>query len=214
MKATRSNSCGPLQTLRLSASILLLALVVAPRASAGVYELYDITFNDSQGDSGYGQIEVNCDNNNYYTACAGFLDLATGTAAGVWTLYTGGGSSSYPGYLTSPSGAYWYNNAVYPEGNNPQYPNTDVILDLYGLLFTQSNGNEVNLWGNADGTYTLGGNINGWQNFNVEVTFVDPTVIPVPEAPAWLACLFVLIPIGVSAYQVWRRHRFHGVFNG
>jgi len=49
---------------------------------------------------------------------------------------------------------------VYPT-QNPQYPDTNPLLDVYGLLFTDSNQNELNLWGNADGSYTLGSNIGG-----------------------------------------------------
>jgi hypothetical protein len=61
------------------------------------------------------------------------------------------------------------------------YPTASPLLDEYGLLFTQNNGNELNLWGNADGTYTLGGNIGGWQNFNVIISFGGTTITPVPE---------------------------------
>ena len=88
-------------------------------------------------------------------AASGYLIVTAGQAVGDWTLYTAGGTTSYPGYLTSPAGAYWYNNAVYPSGNNPQYPVNNPLLDNFGLLFTQNNGNELNLWGNADGSYTL-----------------------------------------------------------
>ena len=139
--------------------------------------LYELTFNDGQGNSGSGQFDVEQTNNNYY-ASSGYLTVNSGGAAGNWTLYTAGAYTTYPGYLTSPSGAYIYNNAVYPNGN-PQYPTGNPLLDFYGLLFTQTNGNELNLWGNADGTYTLGGNINGWQNFNVVITFGGTIITPV-----------------------------------
>jgi hypothetical protein len=165
--------------------------------------LYGITFDDSQGDSGSGQIDVEQANNNYY-ASSGFLTVNSGGAAGNWTLCSAGGYTTYPGYLLSPSGAYMYNNAVYPNGN-PQYPAANPLLDLYGLLFTQSNGNELNLWGNSDGTYTLGGNVNGWQNFNVVITFGGTTIAPVPEASTLFTVALLLLLIGASAVRAWRK---------
>jgi hypothetical protein len=153
------------------------ALVIAHPAGAG---LYQITFNDGNGNAGAGQIDVECANGNY-SACAGYLNVNAGGAVGNWTLYTASSATPYPGYNLSPAGAYWYNNAVYPTGNNPQYSGTGALLDVYGLLFTQSNGNELNLWGNADGSYTLGGNVGGWQNFNVQISLQGTTITPVPE---------------------------------
>jgi hypothetical protein len=179
---------------------VVLVCGLAHRAGAS---LYGITFNDGQGDSGSGQIDVQQANNNYY-ASSGYLTVDSGGAAGNWTLYSAGGYTSYPGYLTSPAGAYRYNNAVYPDGN-PQYPSANTLLDLYGLLFTQSNGNELNLWGNADDTYTLGGNVNGWQNFNVVITFGGTTIAPVPEASTRLAVAFLLVVIGASEVRALRK---------
>ena len=164
----------PLKTLTLFAGLVL---GITTQAGAA---LYNITFNDGNGNVGSGQIDVESANNNYYAA-SGYLDVTSGPAIGYWNLFTARGTTPYPGYIYSPSGAYIYNNAVYPTGQNPQYPDTNPLLDYYGLLFTQSNGNELNLWGNADGTYTLGGNINGYQNFNVTISFGGTTITPVPE---------------------------------
>jgi hypothetical protein len=163
----------PLKTLT-----LVTALVLGITTQAGA-ALYNIIFNDGNGDVGSGQIDVELANNVYYAA-SGSLSVTAGQAIGNWNLYTAGGYTSYPNYLTSPAGAYWYNNAVYPTGN-PQYPTANPLLDQYGLLFTQNNGNELNLWGNADGTYTLAGNISGWQNFYVTISFGGTTIAPVPE---------------------------------
>ncbi len=157
---------------------LLAALVLGTTTQAGA-GLYCITFNDGNGDVGSGQIDVEMANNHDY-AVSGSLTVAGGKASGGWNLFTAGGNASYPNYLTSPAGAYWYDNAVYPKGN-PQYPVTNPLLDDYGLLFTQANGNELNLWGNANGTYTLGGDVGGWQNFNETISFGQTTIAPVPE---------------------------------
>ena len=180
-----------------------LVLAVSPKAGAG---LYNITFDDGNGNIGSGQIDVETANNNC-SACAGYLNVTAGEAAGEWTLYTAAGSTSYPGYMLSPAGAYWYNNAVYPSGNNPQYSGSGSLLDVYGLLFTQNNGNELNLWGNADGGYTLGGSVGGWQNFNVDINFQGAAITPIPEASTVIACGFLLLPIGASAFRSMRKHQ-------
>jgi hypothetical protein len=175
-----------LKFFKVSILVVSLAFGVSNLASAG---LYQITFDDGHGDSGYGQIDVEAANNNCY-ASSGYLNVTAGGAAGDWILYTAGGCTPYPGSMVSPAGAYLYNNAVYPTAKNPQYPNSSVLLDDYGLLFTQSNGNELNLWGNPDGSYTLGGNVGGWQNFNVQISFGESSssggtsslsIVPVPE---------------------------------
>ena len=178
---------------------------IATRAGA---TLYDINFNDGNGDVGSGQIDVVESAGDNYYASSGDLDVTAGAASGNWNLYAAGGTTSYPGYLTSPAGAYWYNNAVYPDGNNPQYPDTNPLLDNYGLLFTQNNGNELNLWGNADGSYTLGGDIGGWQNFNVDISIGETIITPVPEPSTMIAGVFLLVPIATSAFWSMRKIKY------
>jgi hypothetical protein len=191
-----------LKPLKALTPLAALALGITTQAGAG---LYIITFNDGKGDVGSGQIDVEMANSNYYAA-NGSLTVTAGMATGDWNLYTAGGYTSYPNYLTSPAGAYWYNNAVYPTGN-PEYPTANPLLDDYGLLFTQNNGNELNLWGNADGTYTLGGNIGGWQDFNVTISFGETTITPVPEPINCALALFGLIFACGSAAHFYARRR-------
>jgi hypothetical protein len=198
-----------MRIVRLFETLTLLAALVlgiAPQAGAG---LFNISFNDGSGDIGSGQIDVALDNNNnnYYAASGSLTVTGTGTAAGNWTLYTAGRYVSYPTYLTSPANAYLYNNAVYPTGYNPQYPTAKAHLDVYGLLFTQSNGNELNLWGNADDTYTLGGNIGGWQNFKVTISFGETTIAPVPEPINCALAVFGLIFACGSAVHFYASER-------
>lgn len=181
---------------------LVFAFLALGAGSPADAALYQLNFNDSLGDTGLGQIDVvgTLVGTNYnYVAVSGYLDVTGGGAAGNWALYTAAGATTYPGYFTSPAGAYVYNNAVYPDGNNPEYPNVSSLLDNYGLLFTQGNGNELNLWGNPDGSYTLGGNVGGWQNFNVAISIgntagpgdAPPLIIsPAPE-PAALALFLI-----------------------
>ena len=199
-----------LKTLTLLAAI---ALGAAAPAGAG---LYNITFNDGVGDRGSGLIDVESaespNGNYYYAASSGFLDVTAGQAHGVWTLYTAGGSTTYPGFFTSNDGAFWYNNAVYPNGQNPDYPVTNPLLDLYGLLFTQNNGsvvNELNLWGNADGTYNLGGYVGGELTFNVTISLGGTTITPVPitpvpESPTIISGVLLLLPVAAGAFRSMR----------
>ena len=190
----------PHKTLTLLAALVL---GIAVQAGAG---LYTIAFNDGNGNVGSGQIDVELANNIHYAA-SGSLSVTAGQAIGNWNLYTAGGYTSYPNYFTSPAGAYWYNNGVYPTGN-PQYPTANPLLDSYGLLFTQSNGNnELNLWGNADGTYTLGGNIGGWQNFNVTISFGGTIIEPVPEPINCALAVFGLIFACGSAVRFYPNQR-------
>lgn len=151
---------------------LTIALVLgASLQSKAVW--FDISFDLGPSSTGVGQFQVFTNSNNDFYAVSGFLDIFGGAITGLdghWTLYAEDGYVNYPSRLTSPAGAYWYNNSVYVEGNNAQFPITNPLLDQYGLLFRLDSNpaSELNLWGNADGSYTLGGTINGgWQNFNV-----------------------------------------------
>jgi hypothetical protein len=199
-----------MKTLKTLALLAVLALGITAQAGAG---LYDITFNDGSGNVGSGQIDVELANNIYYAA-SGSLTVTAGQAIGNWSLYTAGGYASYPNHLTSPAGAYYYNNAVYVTGQNPQYPIANPLLDENGLLFTQANGNELNLWGNADGSYTLGGNIGGWQNFNVTISFGGTSITPVPEPINCALAGFGLIMVCGSAIRCYARPRRSGVVAG
>lgn len=169
--------------MKVKACILTLSLALVIPASATPF---NITFDLGQGDTGSGQIDVVPDLGGNLFAASGYLTISSGAAVGNWSLYSAGGATTYPGYLTSPAGAYWYNNAFYPAGANPQYPATTTALDSYGLLFTQGS-NELNLWGNADGSFTLHGSINGFQNFNTPIFTVGSpgtpviNIIPAPE---------------------------------
>ncbi len=195
--------------LKFSMTLAALIMALTHKADAAPYQL---NFNDNLGDVGSGQIdivEVLVGGNTSYQAVSGYLNVTGGGAAGSWTLYTAGGATTFPNYFYSPAGAYIYNNAVYPDGNDPQYSGVTSLLDNYGLLFTQSNGNELNLWGNSDGSYTLGGNVGGWQNFSATINInvadgsgetTQLTIAPAPE-PATLALFisggFVLL-IGIQ----------------
>ncbi len=171
--------------------------------------LYDITFDDGNGNVGSGQVDVQSAGINNFYAASGYLQMTAGGASGTWNLYTAGGTTTYPGYILSPGGGYIYNNAVYPTGQNPQYPSTSSLLDVYGLLFRQSSGNnELNLWGNADGTYTLGGSVGGFQNFNVNIGFGGTAGNPIiTQAPEPTAIALATLTGVFAAFGRFRRRR-------
>ena len=179
----------------LNALTLLTALVLGITTQAGAV-LFNITFDDGNGNVGSGQIDVELANGIYYAA-SGSLTVTAGQASGTWSLSTAGGYTSYPNYFTSPDGAFIYNNAVYPTGYNPQYPISNPLLDEYGLLFTQDNGNELNLWGNADGTYNLGGYIGGSLILDVTISFGGTTITPNPAPASKL--VFTTTAVSVTA---------------
>jgi len=204
----------PANRVRKGAKVaLLLAFLALGVANQAAAALSQISFNDGQGNIGSGLIDI-AGANNIYSAMSGYLDVTGGGAAGHWVLYAAGGATAYPNFLTSPAGAYWYNNAVYPTGVNPQYPGVSVLLDVYGLLFRQTTGNnELNLWGNADRSYNLAGNINGWQNFNV---IISPAgvggssgviISHAPEASTLLAPLLLLVVMSTHFFRSLRKNR-------
>jgi hypothetical protein len=114
-----------MKTLKTLALLATLVFGITAQVGAG---LYNITFNDGNGNVGSGQIDVE-PGINYYYAASGALIVTAGKAIGAWNLYTAAGSTCYPNYLTSPAGAYYYNNAVYVTGQNPQYPASNPLLD-------------------------------------------------------------------------------------
>jgi hypothetical protein len=188
-------NCGAFRGIpRLGVGAVLSALFAF--ASVSRASLYIITFDDGNGNAGSGQIDVESASGNSYAA-SGSLDVTAGQALGAWTLYIAGGTTPYPGNIHSPLNAFLYNNAVYPTGQNPQYGDGGPLLDVYGLLFTQNNGNEINLWGNADGSYTLGSNIGG-QTVTVNISFGGTTITPVPEPINCALTGFGLIFVGGS----------------
>lgn len=177
-----------MKNLKITILLAILALGIKVQADG----LYDITFSDGSANVGFGQIDVE---NGF--AVSGFFNVTSGLATGNWDLFTAGGNVAYPSTLTSPAGAFFYDNAVYL-GSNPQYPSTSLFLDNSGLLFTDVSGNELNLWANADSTYSFYGVINNVR-YDPDVIGAS-TIAPAPE-PSSFAIALLLIPIGAFFYQ-------------
>jgi hypothetical protein len=181
-----------MKILKITTLIAVLAMGFKAQADG----LYDITFSDGGSNVGAGQIDVEGG-----FAVSVYFDVTAGIAAGTFSLYTAAGNIAYPGQLTSPAGAFFYDNAVYL-ASNPQYPTTNPFVDNNGLLFTDGSGNEINLWGNADGTYTFYGDINN-NKYDPQAVGVS-TIAPAPE-PASLAIIaLTLVPVGCF-FRHWRK---------
>lgn len=120
----------------------------------------------------------------------------TGGSLGTASLYNDGSPLPASGYKTSPGGAFWYNNLLYP-GSTP-------MLDVYGLLFTvgtygNSDYKEINIWGNSsasnDYSYVEWTPNVGYTSLDLKGTFTAAPV-PIPSA-AWLFGAGLIGLIGV-----------------
>jgi hypothetical protein len=124
------------------------------------------------------------DTDNAVFTASGTLN-ATDNGNGTFTVTSGSGFFNtdpitlIPGSGTSPSGLFIYNNVLYPNGN--------PLLDIDGLLFTDTiTGAELNIWGNGAyppsfySTYTgLGGGYPLQDNNSVF------TLAGIPEPSTW-----------------------------
>ena len=102
--------------------------------------------------------------------------------SGSGTLIAGG-----PGRTTSPGGAFWYDNLLYPAS-------TTSFLDVYGLLFKIGN-KEWNIWGNSGGpsSYSLW----GWNGGSYTAVSDAGTLSAVPLPPALLLFASGLLGLGL-----------------
>jgi hypothetical protein len=89
---------------------------------------------------------------------------------------------------------------------NPQYPTTNPFLDNSGLLFTDKTGDEINLWGNADGSYAFYGDINSVR-YAPAVDSGFGTITAVPEPINCALALFGLIVACGSAVHFYASRR-------
>lgn len=189
---------------RLSMGAALLALFACTAVSRA--SLYEISLTDVLGAdvvSGYGQLDVvgGYSVSGTFTVTSGPLD-----ALGVWILT--GGSTLPPGYLSSPSGQFQYDNAIYP-GSDP------FLSTTAGLLFTRSGSgsDELNIWANSANNYSLwtesGGSytheFGAWPGGGVN--FLTGTINAVPEPINCALAGFGLIFVGGTAGRFYLGRR-------
>ena len=121
----------------------------------------------------------------------------------------GGAQPFSQGAIYSPDGAYIYDNAVYLKNDNQQYPGSGLVVDNYGLLFTETtpnlDGDEINIWANGNGTYevsavddqrTLG---SSYTDFDVTFNSGGITTSAVPE-PSQAVASFMLLGCGALVF--------------
>ena len=118
----------------------LAALVISVTTQAGA-TLMAISFDDDGNNAGSGTIDVE----GGYAVSGSFM-VTAGLATGYWTLT--GGTPSTAGSGTSPNGYFNYDNMVFL-GSDPYLTTTG------GLLFTDGLGDQLNLWADSPGTYSM-----------------------------------------------------------
>jgi len=130
-----------------------------PLGTASFEPLFDGSFTFAIGsDTGYGNLTATDQGSGTFLATAGTLTVTgtdDGNHLGAYALYpdtpplTPDCSGDFPIQYLSPNGGFCYNNLV--------YPSSDPFLDVYGLLFINSDGFEINIWGNSADNYSFYG---------------------------------------------------------
>lgn len=163
-----------------------MALALALMASASLSASTVFQFTDTgAGINASGTLIGNDNGNGSFTITSG-SGLFNGE---VITLYAGSG--------TSPSGAFNYDNLLTPGG--------DPLLDTGGLLFTIAGGNELNIWGTGQGTYsTWTHDGTGYPIQNNSTLFTLTSSASAPE-PGTLAMFGV--GLGLAFIGGWRRRK-------
>jgi hypothetical protein len=164
-------------------AVLLALCAFTPVSRADVYIL---TYNDGGFNNGSGQINVVgglAQSGSTFT-----VTVPTSSAFGTWTLVGGGGSGS--------AGGFAFDNVV-NVGSNP-------FLTAAGLVFSLGV-NDINLYANGPGSYTLLGNIGG-VSFDPQTTGTA-TLTPVPEPISYALAVFGLIFVGGSASRFYLGRR-------
>jgi hypothetical protein len=196
-----------MKSIKLAISLGLLSLGFLAQAQS----LYDI-FASSQGiNFGYGQITLK---NGF--AISGYFDVTNSLAikgSGVdpfASFVLWGGTATYPNYLPSNYSRppIEYDNAIY-FSSNPQYPNTNPLLDWYGLYFLDTNNPvepvpvnyttpQLNLYAVSDdgiNSYAILG------NGRTGLTNIQISIIPAPEPSSVAVIALMLVPVGAIFYQ-------------
>jgi len=144
----------------------------------GADPLFDFTVSIGP-DTGFGSINATDEGGGTFLATSGTLTVTGGSDVGTYTLVPGG-----PSGMISPSGAFIYDNLVFPA--------SDPTLDGDGLLFS-GGGLEINIWGNSPDNYSFYSYENGGYNVqdtdSGQVAFFAAT--PEPSAMVLLGSLLV-----------------------
>jgi PEP-CTERM motif len=183
--------------------------------SGGPDPQYDFTFNDGQGNSGFGMlnaIDPGLGDGSFW-ALSGTLTVTSGADIGAYNLVTSATTNPF----NSPDGNWIADNLIYPANNAGSGVNNGSggapiisnpsLLDFFGLLFGGTIGGDtifLNIYSNdGGGDYSFGSSINGFTTINT-LTGGSFTLTSVPE-PASLSMLAAGIAC-VAGYG-WRRRK-------
>ncbi|MGO9338885.1 MAG: hypothetical protein ACLPY1_15410 [Terracidiphilus sp.] len=169
------------------ACALAMAIAIAPAAKAGSFS-FTVAENgiSSSGVLTYSPISIGVDEITGITGT--FSDLGAGIKnAKITGLVPGSYSSSNPSEVPAASGYSWeYDNLFYAAGDAPSVGGSPAggLLDLWGVLFTVTGGDEVNIWGNGAGNPYTAGDSMGLSNgsFSDYGTAIDFTAAPEPPS--------------------------------
>jgi hypothetical protein len=168
-----------------------------PLGTTAFEPLFDFTFTIGP-ETGYGSLNTTDLFNGEFLATAGTLTVtatANGQGVGTYPLYPGG-----PAQTKSPSGAFLYDNVL--------YPSVDPGINNNGPLFRNSSGFEINIWSDSPATYEFDEFNGGYLNDNTGAPFTlnaDPGggqtfpakyVFDVTAAPS---CTNDFVAIGIPA---------------
>jgi hypothetical protein len=209
-----------IKNLFFTAAIVAVALFVTAPAGAGPIGInlspgysgstdgtdpaVSFSFSDTEGDTGTVSIatSINLLDGSLW-ATSGSLTV-TGSPdtnnIGTWNLLTTG-----PGFSTSPLGAFWVDNVIYPNSD------PDGLIDNLGLLFGDGT-REINLFGNppaGNGGYSF---YSGFGAGNYSVATYDVTitgftvssnsvvhaVVPVPEPASLITWSLMAGVLGIA----------------
>jgi hypothetical protein len=168
--------------------------IIAGQSTASGYSgqdpSFDFSYSDGSGNVAHGSLTGIDLGNGRFLITSGTLVVTGGADFGTYSLFPGG-----PGETSSPTGAFLFNDVLYPS-NNPS-------LDSDGLLFT-GNGLEINIWGNSPGNYSFW----SWNGSSYNVQSTGPATFQVSAAPEPTTfALFGLMAVGGVGYCGWRRRK-------
>jgi hypothetical protein len=121
-------------------SFAVMAFMLTFAASMSATSTYSFSFNVG-GNQGSGLLDTALVGNQVWVN-GGTVSITAGSAVGTYSVLPGG-----PAPFTSPSGAFFTDNVLYPSPADP-------VFDTNGLLLGAGS-TEINIWGNGPANYSF-----------------------------------------------------------